>query len=88
MIRRRAILYGEVQGVGMRMSCAREARARGVNGWIRNAPDGTVEAELEGDRSAVDGLLTWLYAGPPAARVLSVDVTELATQGEVGFDVR
>lgn len=88
MIRRRAVLYGEVQGVGMRLACAREARARGVNGWIRNAPDGTVEAELEGERGAVDGLLTWMYIGPPAARVITVDVSELEPQGEIGFDVR
>ena len=66
---------GRVQGVAFRATAKDEAGRLGVGGWIRNAHDGSVEGEAEGDASAVDAFLAWLAKGPPGARVdrLSVD---------------
>jgi len=80
---------GRVQGVGMRWSCAREAERVGVAGWVRNLPDGRVEAVLEGEDDAVDRVLRWLHTGPPAARVDDVTVRGVEPEGEEqGFRVR
>ncbi|WP_246131006.1 acylphosphatase [Cellulomonas aerilata] len=76
MIRRRAVVHGSVQGVGFRWSCAREAQRLGVDGWVRNRADGTVEALVEGDPEAVRQLLEWLHHGPRFADVSGVDVVE------------
>lgn len=72
-------ITGVVQGVGYRYSCRAAALERGVSGWVRNRPDGSVEAVFRGPRPAVDALLTWCEAGPPAARVTAVEVTDEAT---------
>lgn len=79
---------GRVQGVGMRWSCATEAQRAGVAGWVRNLPDGRVEAVLEGEDDAVDRVLRWLRTGPPAARVDDVSVRVSEPEGEQGFRVR
>ncbi|WP_324650347.1 acylphosphatase [Georgenia sp. H159] len=79
---------GRVQGVGMRMACASQAEQAGVAGWVRNRSDGSVEVVLEGEEGAVDGVLRWLYSGPPAARVDDVSVRTEDPQGEQGFHVR
>ena len=79
---------GRVQGVGMRWSCATEAQRAGVSGWVRNLPDGRVEAVLEGEDDAVDRVLRWLRTGPPAARVDDVTVRVAEPEGEQGFRVR
>ncbi len=50
IVRRRVVVHGLVQGVGYRVSVERAAVGRGVAGWVRNRPDGTVEAVFEGDR--------------------------------------
>ncbi|UZJ33113.1 acylphosphatase [Streptomyces endophytica] len=88
MIRRRVVVSGTVQGVFFRDTCRRTAEARGVAGWVRNAPDGTVEAVFEGDPESVDKLVEWAHQGPPAAVVDAVSVTEEEPQGLPGFDVR
>ncbi|HLS55283.1 MAG TPA: acylphosphatase [Zeimonas sp.] len=71
---RRLAIHGLVQGVGFRASLAREARRRGLVGWVRNRPDGSVEAVVAGARGEVDELIRWAARGPPAARVTRVDV--------------
>ncbi len=81
-------ITGRVQGVFFRDSCRTEAIRRGVHGWVRNTRTGSVEAELEGEPHAVEGLLDWCREGPPLASVASVDVTHLAPTGESGFEVR
>ncbi|MBT9282320.1 MAG: acylphosphatase [Hydrogenibacillus schlegelii] len=75
-------IRGHVQGVGFRFSMQREAERLGVNGWVRNLPDGRVEAVAEGPRDAVEALVAWGRSGPPAARVEAVDVTFGAPEGE------
>ena len=68
----RAYVSGRVQGVGFRYWTVREARALGLSGWVKNLPDGGVEALFEGDRESLKQMLLLLEEGPPAARVTSV----------------
>ena len=66
---RRLIISGRVQGVGFRWSLHAEARARGLDGWVRNRRDGTVEALISGVPEAIEALTAWAFQGPPSARV-------------------
>ena len=70
-------MRGRVQGVGFRAAAAHEARRLGVEGWVRNLPDGTVEVEARGAPEAVAALSAWLGQGPRGARVTGVDIHEL-----------
>ncbi len=71
-----------------RDSCRREARSRGLAGWVTNRSDGAVEAVFEGDPEAVDALVEWSRHGPRGADVESVDETREDPEGLSGFDVR
>jgi acylphosphatase len=75
-------ITGRVQGVWYRGSMQAEAERLGVAGWVRNARDGTVEAETEGEREAVEALIAWSRHGPRGARVTNVDVQWIAPTGE------
>jgi acylphosphatase len=88
VIRRRAIVHGRVQGVFFRDTTRREAAARGVAGWVRNRPDGTVEAVFEGEPDAVEALLAFCREGPRGAAVERVEVTDEQPEGLAGFEVR
>jgi len=81
-------IRGRVQGVGFRYTCAAMARTSSVNGWVRNLPDGGVEAVFEGDRDRVSAAVAWCRTGPPEASVSSVDVTEEIPEGLNGFRIR
>ena len=81
-------ITGHVQGVFFRQWTADQAQASGVAGWIRNAPDGSVEAHLEGDEQAVQQLIDHLHQGPSAARVAAVEVAIADPEGSDRFDVR
>ncbi|MFP4000137.1 MAG: acylphosphatase [Desulfobacterales bacterium] len=72
----RAIISGRVQGVNYRMATSTAADRYGVAGWVRNVPDGTVEAYFEGDVESVDSMLDWCRKGPPAASVADVKIRE------------
>ena len=87
MIRRRVVVHGLVQGVFFRDTCRREARAAGVAGWVRNRPDGTVEAVFEGAEEAVRRMVDWCRTGPRYADVDRIDVIEEQPTGETGFAV-
>ena len=84
----RAVARGRVQGVGFRDAAVAEAHRLGVLGWVRNADDGTVTAHLEGPEPAVERLLAFLEAGPPAARVEAVEAEEAKVEGHEQFAVR
>ncbi|MEJ5199366.1 MAG: acylphosphatase [Anaerolineae bacterium] len=72
----RVVIKGYVQGVGFRASCARQANALGVAGWVRNQWDGSVEALFDGDAAAVDRMIAWCWRGPAMAEVTSVEVMD------------
>lgn len=74
-------VIGRVQGVGFRAFTRRQARVCGVTGWVRNRPDGAVEAHLEGERHNVDETLKKLQIGPALARVDQLIVTPI-TEGK------
>lgn len=88
MERRRVIVTGRVQNVWFRDSCRTEALARGVSGWVRNRPEGSVEAVFEGSPAAVEAMITWCRTGPPRARVDRVEVIVEPVEGESGFSIR
>ncbi len=80
------MVHGEVQGVSFRDATARRARSREVGGFVRNCPDGTVEAVFEGPDDAVEALVAWVGEGPSGARVERVEVEALEGGGESGRD--
>jgi acylphosphatase len=75
-VTRRLAVRGRVQGVGFRYAMVRAAVRFGINGWVRNRADGTVEALVQGTPAAVEAIIAWARRGPDAAVVESVDVTE------------
>jgi acylphosphatase len=88
VIARRVRVSGRVQGVFFRHSATEQARMRGVAGWVRNCPDGTVEAWFEGAREAVEAVVEWCRRGPRGAQVERIDVEDADPAGLRGFDVR
>jgi acylphosphatase len=85
--RRRVLVHGFVQGVGFRFAVERAARSRGVAGWVRNQPDGTVEAVFEGEPEDVEALVGFCREGPRGAQVEMVDVFSESPDGLAGFRV-
>jgi acylphosphatase len=87
VISRRVVVHGLVQGVFFRDSCRREAQRAGVGGWVRNRPDGTVEALFEGPEENVQRMVEWIRQGPTHAHVERVDVVEEQPSGHTGFAI-
>ncbi|MDR3608717.1 MAG: acylphosphatase [Oligoflexia bacterium] len=76
-IQRRVFVSGRVQGVGYRASTVREAsRHPGLSGYVRNLPDGRVEAVFAGDASQVEAMVNWCRRGPRTAQVTELQVIE------------
>jgi len=73
---------GIVQGVYFRASTKRQAERQGLHGWVRNLPDGRVEAWIEGERSAVEGLIDYCRTGIAGATVDQVDMVESEATGD------
>lgn len=84
----RVRIFGLVHGVSFRASMASVAADLGVKGWVRNLPDGSVEAHLEGDDSEVKRVLEWAKTGPPRSKVEKVVVIEERPRNHRGFRVR
>ena len=87
MRRRHVLITGRVQGVWFRDSMRREAQRLAVSGWVRNLPDGRVEAVLEGDDDGVERLTAWCHRGPPGARVTAVEPRDEPPEGLRGFRI-
>lgn len=91
MAERRAhvLISGRVQGVSFRYYTTQNAKKRDVRGWVKNLPDGRVEAIFEGSEEAVQRMVDWCYHGPPAARVEDVQTEWSQADGEFSdFHVR
>ena len=82
--RAHVIIEGSVQGVNFRAACRDQARQIGVEGWVRNLADGRVEAVFEGQRPAVQRMVSWCYSGPTHARVERVNVSWEEPTGNEG----
>jgi acylphosphatase len=70
-------ISGRVQGVFYRATTQDEAQSRGLTGWVRNMPEGHVEAEVQGSPDAVDELIDECRAGPPMAKVTDIEVSDI-----------
>ncbi len=91
MARKRVVtrIEGLVQGVYFRDYAQKEARSLELSGWVRNRPDGTVEAVLEGEAQKVEQMIAWLHTGSPQAEVRAVQVTEEQPLGDkTAFAIR
>ena len=81
-------IHGRVQGVFYRGWTVRTAQSLGIAGWVRNLPDGTVEAHLEGSSDAIDAMIAKMHDGPPAARVDRIERSKAESQHCEGFERR
>lgn len=80
---------GKVQGVGFRAAAVRHAHLYGVNGWVSNAADGSVELVLQGDPDQLDRMVSWLHRGPDLAVVEQVDLQRSYSDKQYGsFQIR
>ncbi|HDN50998.1 MAG TPA: acylphosphatase [Thermoplasmatales archaeon] len=88
MKRTHVFISGRVQGVWFRAHTREKAEELGISGWVRNLPDGRVEAVFEGEDEKVDEMVKWCHRGPPLSRVEKVDVEYETPKGEKGFTIR
>ena len=75
-------ISGKVQGVAFRHDTQRTALSLNLTGWVKNLPDGRVEAVFEGENDSIDAMRAWCSKGPPLAHVLHVDIQEKSYTGE------
>jgi acylphosphatase len=87
-IARKIKIFGRVQGVFFRQGAVNQARTLGVDGWVRNASDGTVEAYLKGEEAAVERMIGWMRRGPSNARIEDVSIQQAELEELTGFSVR
>ncbi|MGH3292161.1 MAG: acylphosphatase [Trebonia sp.] len=88
MVRYRVLISGRVQGVFFRDTCRKMAERHGVSGWVRNLPNGSVEAVFEGTAGEVSHLVEWSRHGPRTAVVEDVRVQAEPPEGISGFQIR
>jgi acylphosphatase len=86
--RTHVFVSGDVQGVFFRYETRERARAHGLAGWVRNIPDGRVEAVFEGAQEAVQAMVDWCRQGPSGARVTEVEVADEEPEGLDAFEAR
>jgi acylphosphatase len=88
MVRAHVFVSGRVQGVFYRAYTRQEAEALGLSGWVKNLPDGRVEAVFEGDKEKVNEMIAWCWDGNPSASVSDVEVKWEKTADLSGFEIR
>lgn len=81
-------IYGKVQGVWFRAHTKEMAEKLGIKGWVRNVPDGSVEAVFEGEEKNLEEMIRWCHHGPPLARVTKVEIKYEEPKGEKEFRIR
>jgi acylphosphatase len=87
-VRGHLLVTGRVQGVAFRQATVDEARRLALTGWVKNRPDGAVEAVAEGEQRQVEALVAWCHHGPRLARVEHVSITWEEPRGDLaGFDI-
>ena len=84
----RVLVSGRVQGVGYRYSTREKAIALNIAGWVRNLPDGRVEAMIQGEAHPIDSMMKWFYEGPPAAKVTGIKTEQQSPQAFETFEIR
>jgi len=87
-VRVRVFVSGLVQGVGYRYSTMNQAKYFGLGGWVRNLPDGRVEAVFEGSKKAVEGIIGWCRRGPIGATVSELVLEYEDPEGARSFEIR
>jgi acylphosphatase len=88
-LRAQLVIHGFVQGVAFRASTRSQAVRLGVGGWVRNLPDGTVQALVEGEKKKVEEMIAWCRKGPYGAHVTEVEISWEPYQGDYHhFDIR
>ena len=87
-VRVRVFVSGLVQGVGYRYSTMNQAKYFGLSGWVRNLPDGRAEAVFEGDKKAVEGMISWCRRGPTGATVSTLVLEYEDPEGDRTFEIR
>jgi acylphosphatase len=88
-VARRVVVHGRVQGVGYRFTMVGVASHAGVQGWVRNRRDGSVEAFVQGDGAAVLAVVAWCESGPEGSQVTDVEVFDVAPDPALrGFATR
>jgi len=88
-IRAHVFIAGRVQGVFFRSETRHEAKRHGVNGWIRNLPDGKVEAVFEGEEQDVKELIEFCKRGPPGAKITGINIVWEDYTGEFrNFEIK
>ncbi|MCD6094796.1 acylphosphatase [bacterium] len=89
MRRAHVFIKGRVQGVFFRQGTYEKAMELGISGWVRNLPDGRVEAVFEGEEEKVNKIIQWAKEGPPIAEVEEIDIKWEKPTGEFdGFQIR
>jgi acylphosphatase len=88
VVRAHVFVSGNVQGVFFRQETRDRARSRGLAGWVKNLPDGRVEAVFEGPEDTVEQMVEWSRHGPRWAQVEEVDITREEPEGLNSFEVR
>jgi len=87
-VRAHVVVKGRVQGVYYRAETRDRARQLGLTGWVKNRPDGAVEAVFEGEKGAVEEMVSWCRQGPPLAEVTDLEVEWSGYTGEFeGFKI-
>lgn len=82
---KRLVITGRVQGIGYRAWMVRKARELGLSGWVRNRPDGAVEALIAGDVASIEEMARLCRRGPRMAEVSSIEEDLVDPPEEAGF---
>ena len=83
----KVIIYGKVQGVGFRNFVYRNALKYNIKGYVKNNPDGTVEAVFEGEKENIEKMIELCKKGPERARVDKMDIIEVEDKGYKDFKI-